>query len=66
MNNRNQKLDKILVVRITSEQYVTLLETILSENKKGIKTNLSKVDKSSIIRKMIMKYTTDQSYLNSD
>ena len=58
-----QKFTKTLVVRITSEQYVRLLETIVAERKKGIKSNLTKSDKSAIIREMINKYTADQSYL---
>ncbi len=58
-----QKFTKTLVVRITSEQYVRLLETIVAERKKGIKSNLTKTDKSAIIREMINKYTADQSYL---
>jgi len=57
MNNYNQKLVKTLVVRITSEQYTRLLETIILERKKGIKSTINNVDKSKIIREMITKYT---------
>lgn len=58
MNNRNQKLDKTLVVRITSEQYSKLLETIIWERKKGVKSSKNDLDKSKIIREMITKYTS--------
>lgn len=61
MNNLNQKLDKTLVVRITSDQYTKILEAIVQEGKKGIKSPLSSVDKSKIIRQMITKYTTHPS-----
>ena len=61
MNNLNQKLDKTLVVRITSDQYTKLLEAIVQEGKKCIKSPLSSVDKSKIIRQMITKYTTHPS-----
>lgn len=61
MNERNQKLDKTLVVRITSDQYTKLLEAIVQEGKKGIKSPLTTMDKSKIIRKMITRYTTHPS-----
>lgn len=58
MNNHNQKLDKTLVVRITSDQYTRLLETIILERKKGVKSQLNCIDKSKIIRDLITKYTS--------
>jgi hypothetical protein len=58
MNNLNQKLDKTLVVRITSDQYTKILEAIIHEGKKGIKSPINSMDKSKIIRNMITKYTT--------
>lgn len=61
MNDRNQKLDKTLVVRITTEQYTKLLETIILERKKGIKSSINNSDKSKIIREMITKYTSHPS-----
>jgi ribosomal protein S17E len=61
MSKINQKFDKTLVVRISSEQYTKLLEAIVHEGKKGIKSPQSTVDKSKIIRQMITKYTTHQS-----
>ena len=61
MNEQNQKLDKTLVVRITTEQYTKLLETIILERKKGIKSSINNSDKSKIIREMITKYTSHQS-----
>lgn len=61
MDNLNAKLVKTLVVRITSEQYTRLLETIIIERKKGIKSSINNVDKSKIIREMLNKYTSNQS-----
>lgn len=61
MNDRNQKLDKTLVVRITTEQYTKLLETIILERKKGVKSSINNSDKSKIIRQMITKYTSHPS-----
>jgi ribosomal protein S17E len=61
MNNINQKFDKTLVVRITSDQYTKLLEAIVQEGKKGIKSRLTNMDKSKIIREMITRYTTHPS-----
>ena len=61
MNEQNQKLDKTLVVRITTEQYTKLLETIILERKKGVKSSINNSDKSKIIREMITKYTPNQS-----
>lgn len=58
MNNHNQKLDKTLVVRITSDQYTKLLETIILERKKGVKSQHNCIDKSKIIRDLITKYTS--------
>ena len=56
MNNHSPKLTKTLVVRITSEQYTRLLETIILERKKGIKSTINNVDKSKLIRELITKY----------
>ena len=61
MDNLNAKLVKTLVVRITSEQYTRLLETIILEKKKGIKSTISNVDKSKIIRQMLNKYISHPS-----
>lgn len=61
MSRQNYKLDKILVVRITSEQYTKLLETIINEGKKGIKSQLKTIDKSKVIRDLISKYTAHPS-----
>jgi hypothetical protein len=61
MNEGNQKFDKTLVVRITTEQYTKLLETIIIERKKGVKSSINNSDKSKIIRQMITKYTTHPS-----
>ena len=61
MNEGNKKLDRMLVVRITSDQYTKLLEAIVQEGKKGIKSPINSMDKSKIIRQMITKYTTHQS-----
>ena len=58
MNDRNQKLDKTLVVRITTEQYTKLLETIILERKKMVKSQLNCIDKIKIIRDLITKYTS--------
>jgi hypothetical protein len=56
MNNQSPKLVKTLVVRITSEQYTRLLETIILERKKGIKSAINNMDKSKLIRELITKY----------
>jgi hypothetical protein len=61
MNKRDKKLDRILVVRITSDQYTKLLEAIVKEGKKGVKSPINSMDKSKIIRQMITKYTTHPS-----
>lgn len=61
MNNRDKKLDRMLVVRITSDQYTKLLEAIVQEGKKGIKPHFNSMDKSKIIREMITKYTMHRS-----
>jgi hypothetical protein len=61
MNNLSPKLVKTLVVRITSEQYTRLLETIILERKKGVKSTINNVDKSKIIREMLNKYTSHPS-----
>lgn len=61
MKNSNKKYDKTLVVRISNEQYTKLLETIIQERKKGIKSSIKDVDKSKIIREMLDKYGTGMS-----
>lgn len=61
MKNINSKYDKTLVVRISNEQYTKLLETIIQERKKGIKSSIKDVDKSKIIREMLDKYGTGMS-----
>lgn len=61
MKNINRKYDKTLVVRITNEQYTKLLETIIQERKKGIKSSIKDVDKSKIIREMLDKYGSGMS-----
>lgn len=61
MNKHDNKLDRMLVVRITTEQYTKLLETIILERKKGVKSSINNSDKSKIIREMITKYTSHPS-----
>lgn len=61
MKNINKKYEKTLVVRITNEQYTKLLETIIQERKKGLKSSIKDVDKSKIIREMLDKYGTGMS-----
>lgn len=61
MKNINRKYDKTLVVRISNDQYTKLLETIIQERKKGIKSSILDVDKSKIIREMLDKYGTGMS-----
>lgn len=61
MNDRNLKLDKTLVVRITTEQYTKILETIILKRKKGVKSSINNSEKSKIIREMITKYTSHPS-----
>jgi DNA-binding protein H-NS len=61
MKNINRKYDKTLVVRITNEQYTKLLETIIQERKKGLKSSIKDVDKSKIIREMLDKYGSGMS-----
>lgn len=58
MNEQNKKLEKTLVVRITTEQYTRLLETIILERKKDVTPSINNSDKSKIVRQMIDKYTT--------
>lgn len=58
MNEKNKKLEKTLVVRITTEQYTRLLETIILERKKGVTSSINNSDKSKIVRQIIDKYTT--------
>lgn len=61
MKNSNKKYDKTLVVRISNEQYTKLLEAIIQERKKGIKSSIVDVDKSKIIREMLDKYGSGMS-----
>lgn len=61
MKNLNNKLDRTLVVRISSEQYTRLLEVIVNERKKGYKSDISNIDKSKFIREMLMTYTSIKS-----
>lgn len=56
MENKNRNLNKTLVVRISESQYLKLLEAVITENKKGIKTKMNPADKSKIIRNLIEKY----------
>lgn len=61
MKNLNNKLDKTLVVRISSEQYTKLLEAIIKEGNKAYKSAITNIDKSKIIREMLNKYTSHPS-----
>lgn len=61
MKNINKKYEKTLVVRITNEQYTKLLEAIIQERKKGLKSSIKDVDKSKIIREMLDKYGSSMS-----
>ena len=61
MKNINKKYEKTLVVRITNEQYTKLLEAIIHERKKGLKSSIQDVDKSKIIREMLDKYGSSMS-----
>ncbi len=61
MGKSTVKYDKTLVVRISSEQYIRLLEAIAKERKKGTKNSLNPVDKSKILREMIDKYGSSMS-----
>jgi hypothetical protein len=38
MNLENKKFNRVLVVRISENQYLKILEAIISENKKGGKS----------------------------
>jgi hypothetical protein len=53
---REEKFNRVLVVRISENQYLKILEAIISENKKGVNSNFSPLDKSKIIRNLIEKY----------
>jgi hypothetical protein len=56
MKTESKKYSKTLVVRITESQYLKLLEAVVNENKKGVKSNYQPLDKSKIIREFIEKY----------
>lgn len=56
MEKKNRNFNKTLVVRISESQYLKLLEAIIIENKKGVKTKMNPADKSKIIRNLIEKY----------
>jgi hypothetical protein len=61
MGKTNAKYDRTLIVRISSEQYIRLLETITKERKKGANSILNPIDKSKIIREMLDKYGSGMS-----
>ena len=56
MNSNDIKYNRTLVIRITESQYLKLLEAVITENKKGVKTKMNPADKSKIIRNLIEKY----------
>jgi hypothetical protein len=56
MENQNRNFNRILVVRISESQYLKLLEAIIAENKIGVKTKMTPIDKSKIIRNFIENY----------
>lgn len=64
MNLENKIYNRVLVVRISESQYLKLLETIISENKKGGNSNFSPLDKSKIIRNLIEKYGKSEQVLS--
>ncbi len=64
MNIENNKFNRVLVVRISENQYLKLLEAIISENKKGINSNFTPLDKSKIIRNLIEKYGKSERVLS--
>lgn len=64
MNLENKIYNRVLVVRISESQYLKLLETIISENKKGGNSNLPPLDKSKIIRNLIEKYGKSKQVLS--
>ncbi len=56
MENKSRNFNRTLVVRISENQYLKLLEGIIIENKLGVKTKTNPIDKSKIIRNLIEKY----------
>lgn len=64
MNIENNKFNRVLVVRISENQYLKLLEAIISENKKGVNSNFTPLDKSKIIRNLIEKYGKSERVLS--
>jgi hypothetical protein len=64
MNLENKTFNRVLVVRISENQYLKLLETIISENKKGVNSNFTPLDKSKIIRNLIEKYGKSERVLS--
>lgn len=64
MNLENKTFNRVLVVRINENQYLKLLETIISENKKGVNSNFTPLDKSKIIRNLIEKYGKSERVLS--
>lgn len=53
-----KKFPRTIVVRITESQYTRLKNRIIEEKQKGIKSKLTKIDRSEIIRELINKYGT--------
>jgi|LauGreDrversion4_2_1035121.scaffolds.fasta_scaffold239180_3 hypothetical protein len=64
MNLENKTFNRVLVVRISENQYLKLLEAIISENKKGVNSNFTPLDKSKIIRNLIEKYGKSERVLS--
>lgn len=64
MKTESKKYSKTLVVRITESQYLKLLEAVVNENKKGVKSNYQPLDKSKIIREFIEKYGRKEPYVS--
>lgn len=55
--NRLKLFSKTLCVRISNDQYTRLLEAIIKEKRNGNNLVLKPLEKSSILREMIDKYT---------
>lgn len=53
-----KQFPRTIVVRITESQYTRLKNRIIEEKQKGIKSKLTKIDRSEIIRELINKYGT--------
>ncbi len=64
MENRSRNFKRTLVVRISENQYLKILEAIINENKIGNKTKMSPTDKSKIIRNLIEKYAKSEPTLS--